>query len=78
MNTLNLFYQIKEAFETSTHNTNRFKKFLESIKWDSTFEADVEFYFNKNDFCFTTPSLDPFNMKWEASGTWDDGTTLTI
>ena len=78
MTTLHLFETIKEAYETSTHNFNNFKNTLESIKWDSKYFADNEYYFNKGDFTFTTPSLDPFNMKWEASGIWDDGAVINF
>ena len=42
MTTLNLYYNIKEAYETSTLNNNRFSEFLNSIKWDATFTADGE------------------------------------
>ena len=79
MTTLNIFYNIKEAFETSTHNNNRFADCIKSINWDNTFFADDEYYFVKGDMTFTTPSLDPFDMPWEASATFfSDGSTLTI
>jgi hypothetical protein len=74
--TLNLYYKIKEAYEISTHNTNYFKKALESIKWDNTFFADGEHYFIKADMTFTTPSLDPFNMDWRPSALFEDGSFL--
>lgn len=78
MTTLDIFYKIKEAYETSTHNNNRFADCLKAIKWDNNFYADGEHYFVKGDMIFTTPSLDPFNMIWEASATFSDGSTLTI
>lgn len=78
MTTLNLYYKIKEAYETSTHNCNRFSELLNRINWDSSFFADEEFYFIKGDMTFTTPSLDPFAMKWEASAIFTDGSVLTI
>lgn len=78
MTTLNLYYNIKEAYETSTHNCNRFSNLLNCINWDSSFYADEEFYFIKGDMTLTTPSLDPFNMKWEATAIFNDGSVLTI
>ena len=78
MTTLNLYYNIKEAFETSTHNCNRFADLLNSINWDATFSADGEHYFLKDDLTITTPSFDPFAMKWEASAIFADGSVLTI
>lgn len=74
--TLNLFYEIKEAFETSTHNQNRFAKALESVKWDNTFFADGEHYFIKADMTLTTPSLDPFNMAWKPAALFEDGSYI--
>ena len=78
MNTLNIFYKLKNAYECSTHNNNLFEKALKSIKWENTFFADGEHYFIKGDMTFTTPSLDPFNMDWEASAIFKDGSVLTF
>lgn len=78
MTTLNLFYNIKEAFEASTLNNNYFAQALNAVKWDAQFKADNEFYFVKGDMTITTPSLDPFNMDWEASAIFNDGSVLTI
>jgi hypothetical protein len=78
MKSLNLYYSIKEAFETSTHNCNRFSEALDSINWDSSFFADEEYYFIKDDLTICTPSLDPFNMKWEASAIFTDGSVLSF
>ncbi len=78
MTSLNLFYKIKEAYETSTHNNNRFLDLLCKIKWDSTFSEDEEHYFIKGDLIFTTPSFDPFNMKWEPAAIFGDGSMVTI
>ena len=78
MNTLNIFYKLKNAFECSTQNNNLFEKALKSIKWDNTFFADDEYYFIKCDLTFTTPSLDPFNMDWEASAIFTDGAVITF
>lgn len=78
MNTLTIFENLKTAFECSTHSNNLFEKALKSIKWENTFFADDEYYFIKGDLTFTTPSLDPFNMDWEASGIFRDGSVLTF
>lgn len=78
MTTSNLYYNIKEAFETSTHNCNRFSELLNRINWDSSFFADEEFYFIKDDLTICTPSLDPFAMKWGASAIFKDGAVLSI
>ena len=78
MTTLNLFYNIKEAFETSTLNNNYFVQALNAVKWDAQFKADNEYYFVKGDMTITTPSLNPFNMDWEASAIFNDGSVLTI
>ena len=78
MDTLGLFIKIKEAFETSTHNYNRFKEVIDSEKWDDKYFADDEYVFIKADMSFSTPSFDPFNMKWKASAIWDDGSVLYL
>jgi len=71
-----LFATLKNAYEVSTHNDNRFAEILKSLKWDSTFYADGEYYFLKGEQTFTTPSLDPFNMPWKPSMMWNDGMIL--
>ena len=78
MTELNIFTKLKEAFETSTHNTNRFAEVLASIKWDSTYTADGERYFNLGGFTFTTPSLDPFNCPWECTAYFSDNSMLSF
>ena len=57
---IQIFETIKEAYETSTRNDNRFAAVLERIKWDSHFVADDEHYFRKGDLTLVTESLDPF------------------
>ena len=76
--TLNLFHTIKEAFEVSTQNHNSFVEKLNSIKWDSKFFADDEYYFIKDDLTFTTPSLDPFKVskEWMPAGIFADGSYI--
>ena len=78
MTSFNLYNNIKEALETYTHNCNRFSQLLGSIKWDSSFFTDEEYYFIKDDLTICTPSLDPFAMKWEATAIFKDGSVLKI
>ena len=78
MSALNLFYNIKEAFETSTLNNNTFAEILGSTEWDSEFTADNEYYFVKGEMTFTTPSLDPFNMCWKPSAIFKDGAVIEL
>ena len=78
MTEYNIFTKLKEAFETSTHNCNCFADALASIKWDSTYTADGEQYFNLGGFTFTTPSLDPFNMPWECTAFFSDNSMLSF
>ena len=59
---LHLFETLRNAFETSTLSNNRFLSALNSASWDKTFYADGEHYFCKGGFCFTTPSLNPFEV----------------
>lgn len=75
---LNLYYKIKEAYETSTQNCNRFEQIINGIDWDAKFFEDEEYYFIKGDMTLTTPSLNPFAMKWEATAIFNDGSVLTI
>ena len=78
MTELTIFNNLKEAYETSTHNFNRFEKAISSIAWDEKFEADGEFYFCLGAFTFTTPSLDPFKItrNWVPSAIFSDGSSI--
>ena len=76
MNTLNIFYKLKNAFECSTQNNNLFEKALKSIKWDKQFYADSEHYFCLGKFTFTTPSLDQFNIDWKPSALFTDNSYI--
>jgi hypothetical protein len=61
--------KVTDAFGASTKNDNAFRRVLESIKWDTTFEADGEHYFiAESGLTLTTPSLDPFKVtrQWPA------------
>ena len=75
---LELFYKIKEAYETSTKNDNRFSKVLDEIEWSDKFYEDNEYYFVKGSFLFITPSLYPFNMPYKASVIFADGTSKDL
>lgn len=77
-NTLDIFYNLKEAYECSTHNNNLFEKTLKSIKWDSQFYADNEYYFIKGDLTLTTTSLNPFKVDWTPEALFTDGSLLTF
>lgn len=75
---LEIFYKIKEAFGASTLSDNKFKKTIQLIKWESQFFADNEHYFCSGGFVFSTPSLDPFNMKYRPSAIFSDGSFIEI
>lgn len=75
MNELAIYKALKEAYETSTQNNNRFLTALLSVPWDDIFEADGEHYFSKGSFFFTTPSLDPFAMRDKPTAVFSDGST---
>lgn len=71
---LDLFYALKEAFETSTPSRNRFLEALNSVSWDAVFYADGEHHFCKGGFTFATPSLNPFEAtrNWMPSAIFSD------
>lgn len=75
---LHLFETLRNAFETSTLSNNRFSSALNSASWDKTFYADGEHYFCKGGFCFTTPSLNPFEVtrNWMPSAMFSDGSCI--
>lgn len=78
MTALDLFYELKNAYEVSTHNYNSFKQALDSVKWDYTFYADSEYYFVKGEFTLTTTSLNPFEVEWSPEAIFADGSLLTF
>ena len=78
MRDLQLYELLKDAYESTTKNYNRFKKVIESTKWDNTFSADGEHYFIKDNFTLTS-------TKWDNTFSADgehyfikDNFTLTI
>lgn len=75
---LHLFETLRNAFETSTLSNNRFLSALNSASWDKTFYADGEHYFCKGGFCFTIPSLNPFEVtrNWMPSAMFSDGSFI--
>ena len=75
---LHLFETLKNAFDSSTLSNNRFLSALNSASWDKTFYADGEHYFCKGGFCFTTPSLNPFEItrNWMPSAMFSDGSCI--
>ena len=80
MNELEVFYKLKEAYEASTPNNNRFGAVLNSLSWDDKFIADGEHYFIKGSFIFTTPSTDPFliDQNWKPSATFSDRSEISF
>lgn len=74
----NLFETLKNSFDNSTPANNRFISTINSISWDEKFWADGEHYFCKGGFCFTTPSLNPFNItrNWMPSAMFSDGSCI--
>lgn len=71
-----IFETLKEAYETSTQNNNRFLSALERMNWDARFQADGEHYFTRGGFVLTTPSLNPFAMDWKPSVIFSDGSMI--
>lgn len=67
---LNLFYELKEAYETSTPSNNRFLAKLNSINWEDKFYVDDEYYFAKGDMLFVVQLLNPFDEKRKPSATF--------
>ena len=76
--TFDLFTNLKEAFNASTHNNNLFADLIGRIRWDDTFFADGEHYFVKGNMTFTTPSLNPFEItkNWMPSAIFSDGSYI--
>lgn len=71
-----IFEKLKTAYECSTLNNNLFEKAIKSIKWESTFYADGEYYFNIGNMSFTTQTLNPFQMDWKPSAIFSDGSYM--
>ena len=71
-----LYETLKEAYETTTQNFNRFKEAIEAIKWDSTFEADGETYFVKGGFTLTVENINPFEEEWKPTVFFSDGSVI--
>lgn len=76
MTAFEIFENLKEAYETSTHNCNKFANLINRIAWDSKFFADGELYFIKGELTFTTTSLDPFKVEWKPSAIFADGSYI--
>ena len=72
------FWNLREAYETSTMNYNRFADMINSIKWDDSFYADGEYTYLLDDMSFSTPSLDPFKISknWKPSAIFADGSYI--
>lgn len=57
-------------------NNNRFAYAIGTIEWSDMFQADGEFYFVKDWFTFSTPSMNPFYCDWKPSAMFSDGGCL--
>ena len=78
MNEIKVYEQLKEAWELSTQKHNYFSDAINSIKWDSTFEADGEMYFTKGKFVLTVENIDPFKEQWAPEVMFSDGGILSF
>ena len=78
MSEFTIYETLKEAYHSSTRNSNRFLEALNMVNWDETFRADGEHYFCKGNLIFTTPSLDPFAMNWKPSMMFADGSCVEL
>lgn len=76
MNEMKLFETLKEAYETSTPNCNRFLNAINSIKWDSVFNADGETYFAKGGFTLTVENVNPFAENWKPTVFFSDSSVV--
>lgn len=72
MTELKLYETLKEAWETSTQNYNRFEEVINSINWTDTYEADGEMYFCKGKFTLTVENVDPFKEAWKPEVMFSD------
>lgn len=73
-----MYEKLKEAWETTTQSCNRFKKAIEAIKWENTFQADGETYFIKGGLTLTVENLNPFKEQWHPEVMFSDGTIITF
>lgn len=73
-----LFLKLREAYETTTQNYNRFKEVIDSVKWENIFTADGEIYFYKEGFTLTVENLDPFAENWKPTGFFSDGSIISF
>ena len=76
MKEMKLFEVLKEAYETTTKNCNRFLNVINSIHWDSVFNSDGETYFVKGGFTMTVENTNPFEEHWKPAGFFPDGSVV--
>lgn len=72
MNEMKLFETLKEAYETSTPNCNRFLNEINTVAWDQTFTEDGETYFVKDGFTLTVENVNPFEENWKPMAFFSD------
>lgn len=66
MNEIKLFDKLKNAYDITTKTNNFFKRVIDSIKWDSVFCEDDEFYYcMENGFFLVVENHNPFEERWE-------------
>jgi len=73
---LKIFQKLKEAYDNSTHNYNAFEVCINSIPWESEFEADGELYYCYGDLIFTIQNINPFEEQWRPTATFTDGSVI--
>lgn len=64
---ITLYEKLKNAYDATTQNYNRFEEAIKSIKWDDVYSADGEMYYEKGDFCLVVENINPFKEKRKPS-----------
>lgn len=64
---LEIIENLNDAYGATTPSCNKFKKAIESIDWDETFEADCETYYMYGGLTLTVENIDPFEENWKPS-----------
>ena len=78
MTAFTLYETLKEAYETTTQNNNRFLSAISLVKWDDMFYADGEYYFLKGDLTITVEDTNPFKEQWKPTAFFKDGCVLSF
>ena len=67
IDSVDLYFKLREAYDSSTASWNRFKEAIDKIKWDKIFEADGETYFVLGRLSLTVENIDPFKAQWKPT-----------